>query len=188
MAAVTMNNQSLTFAVSSTVTIPQDISRALCHLFPRIPVLEDSKLWNLVTTTISLFCSPITMEFLMRSLVYLSLLFCCTRAMVSRPKTVELALMSSVSNTEGIQYFVNLTVGTPGQPQTVFIDTGSSNTVLFSSNASFNNTPGSVGGTFDSTHSSTFEMIKAGALNLYFGLGTTWFNGDYVRDVVQISM
>ncbi|KAK6008670.1 hypothetical protein QM012_000573 [Aureobasidium pullulans] len=126
------------------------------------------------------------MRFLTEVLISLSLLFCYGTA-TDHPRTVELALMSSVDNTEGIQYFVNLTVGTPGQLQTVFIDTGSSNTVVFSSNASFNDTPGSVGGTFDSTQSSTFEMIRAGALNLYFGLATTWFNGDYVKDVIQIN-
>ncbi|KAI4748854.1 acid protease [Aureobasidium sp. EXF-12298] len=134
------------------------------------------------------------MQFLMRFFISLSLLFCYARAAASRPKTVELALMSSVGNTEGLEYFVNLTVGTPGQPQTLIVDTGSSNTFLFASdvsllasNASFCNTSDCVGGTFDSSKSSTFEMIDPEAFKVNFMLGTEWFRGDYVRDAVQIN-
>ncbi|KAG9734382.1 hypothetical protein KCU73_g10789, partial [Aureobasidium melanogenum] len=134
------------------------------------------------------------MQFLMRFFIYLSLLFCYARAAASRLKTVELALMSSVGNTEGLEYFVNLTVGTPGQPQTLIVDTGSSNTFLFASdvsllasNASFCNTSDCVGGTFDSSKSSTFEMIDPEAFKVNFMLATEWFRGDYIRDVVQIN-
>lgn len=126
----------------------------------------------------------------------LSLLFrYATTTTASRSKTVELALMSSEGNTEGIEYFVNLTVGTPGQPQTLIIDTGSSNTFLFASNvsllaskSSFCNTSDCVGGTFDSSKSSTFEMIDPEAFKASFMLGSEWFRGDYIRDAVQISM
>ncbi|KAG9888470.1 acid protease, partial [Aureobasidium melanogenum] len=130
------------------------------------------------------------MDFLVRFFIYLSLLFCYTEASAAanRPKTVELALMSSVGNTEGIQYFVNLTAGTPGQPQTLIIDTGSSNTFLFASNASLcSNASDCVGGTFNSSKSSTFEMIEPRAFQITFMLGSVWFKGDYVRDAVQIS-
>lgn len=127
------------------------------------------------------------MRFLIRLLISLSLLFCYGAA-TSRPKTVELALMSSVGNTEGTQYFVNLTAGTPGQPQTLLVDTGSSNTFLFASNTSFCNTSNCVGGTFNSSKSSTFEMINPEAFRASFMLGSIWFKGDYIRDAVQISM
>ncbi|KAG9581508.1 acid protease, partial [Aureobasidium melanogenum] len=136
------------------------------------------------------------MDFLMRFFIYLSLLFCYTKASAAanRPKTVELALMSSVGNTEGLEYFVNLTVGTPGQPQTLIIDTGSSNTFLFASNvsllasnASFCNTSDCVGGTFDPSKSSTFEIIDPEAFKICFMLGSEWFRGDYIRDAVQIN-
>ncbi|KAG9523403.1 acid protease, partial [Aureobasidium melanogenum] len=129
------------------------------------------------------------MQFLMRFFIYLSLLFCYTEAsaVASLPKTVELALMSSVGNTEGIQYFVNLTIGNHGQLQKVLIDTGSSNTFFFASNASFCNTSDCVGGTFDSSKSSTFEMVNPGAFKASFMGGSTWFKGDYVRDAVQMN-
>ncbi|KAH0373140.1 acid protease, partial [Aureobasidium melanogenum] len=127
------------------------------------------------------------MKFSMWILISISLLLYYTEAAISRPKTVELALMISVGNTEGLEYFVNLTVGTPGQSQKVLIDTGSSNTFLFASNASFCNTSDCVGGTFDPSKSSTFEMINPGAFQASFMLGSTWFKGDYVRDAVQIN-
>lgn len=127
------------------------------------------------------------MRFLIRLLISLSPLFCYVAAN-RRPKTVELALMSSVGDTEGTQYFVNLTVGTPGQPQTLLIDTGSSNTFLLASNASFCDTSNCAGGTFNSSKSSTFEMVDPGAFQASFMLGSIWFKGDYVRDAVQISM
>ncbi|KAI4720665.1 acid protease [Aureobasidium sp. EXF-10727] len=128
------------------------------------------------------------MNFPMRLLSYLTLLFCCTSAASSHPNTVELALMSSIGNTDGLQYFVNLTVGTPGQLQTVFIDTGSSNTFLFASNASFCQTHSCVGGTFDPSKSLTYETTNPGAFSTAFMMRTTWFRGDYMRDTVQIRI
>ncbi|CAD0110038.1 unnamed protein product, partial [Aureobasidium uvarum] len=105
----------------------------------------------------------------------------------SHPNTVELALMSSVGNTDGLQYFANLTVGTPGQLQTVLVDTGSSNTFFFASNTSFCQTHNCAGGTFNSSRSSTFEMTNPRAFQTDFMMGSTWFRGDYFRDAVQIN-
>ena len=118
----------------------------------------------------------------------LSLLFCCASAARSYPNTVELALMSSVGNLDGFQYYVNFTVGTPGQPQTLIIDTGSTNIVVFASNASFCKTSGCDGGTFDPSKSSTYEKASTRAFKTSFMGGNTWFGGDYVRDVIQMSM
>jgi len=118
----------------------------------------------------------------------LSLLFCYASAAKLRPKTVELALMTRAHNGDNFQYYVNFTVGTPGQPQSVFIDTGSSNTIIFASNASFCEGSGCDGGTFDLSRSSTYEKIKTRAFRQDFMLGSNWFRGDYSRDVVQMSM
>ncbi|KAI4766872.1 acid protease [Aureobasidium sp. EXF-3400] len=118
----------------------------------------------------------------------LPLLLCCARAAKSDPKTIELALMSSVGNLDGFEYYVNFTVGTPGQLQTVFIDTGSSNTIIFASNASFCEASGCHGGTFDLSKSSTYEKTDPGAFKTSFMMGRTWFKGDYARDVVQMSL
>ncbi|CAD0099257.1 unnamed protein product, partial [Aureobasidium mustum] len=155
----------------------------------------NSSLLNLVYnhTTLQKSTFPINNHEVPHQSPYLSLsmLFCYTGvgAATTRPKTVELALMSSVGNTEGIQYFVNLTVGTPGQPQTLLIDTGSSETFFFASNASlYNSSSDYVDSTFNSSKSSTFEMIDSGAFHASFMLGSVWFKGDYVRDAVQLSI
>ncbi|KAI4748814.1 acid protease [Aureobasidium sp. EXF-12298] len=125
------------------------------------------------------------MGLFVKILSYLSLLFCCVRAVISPPNTVELALTTSFDNRDGNQYYVNFTVGTPGQLQTVLIDTGSSNTAIVSSNASFCKTLDCAGGTFDSSKSSTFETTKPEALRQYYVDGT-YLNGDYFTDVVQM--
>ena len=117
----------------------------------------------------------------------LSLLLFGATAAESRPNTVELALMSSVGNPGDLMYHVNFTVGSPGQLQTITIDTGSSQTFLLASNASFCKANDCDSGTFDLTKSSTFEKTNPGALVQRFMGGSTWFKGDYVRDVVQMS-
>lgn len=120
--------------------------------------------------------------------LFLSLLVCCARAAESPSKPVELALMSSVGNSRGLMYHVNFTVGTPGQLQTMIIDTGSSQTYVLASNASFCEAHGCDGSTFEPTKSSTFEKTNPGALEQTFMRNTMWFKGDYIRDVVQMSM
>jgi hypothetical protein len=121
-------------------------------------------------------------------LLPLSLLIFCARAANPHPNTVELALMSSVGKTDGVQYYVNFTVGTPGQLQTLFIDTGSANTFVFASNVSVCETSGCDGGTFDPSKSSTYENVNPGAFVQKFMRGRIWFKGDYIREVVQMSM
>lgn len=96
--------------------------------------------------------------------------------------------MSSVGNLDGFEYYINFTIGTPGQLQTVFIDTGSSNTFVFASNATFCETSGCDGGTFDVAKSSTYEKVNTSQpFWESFMLSRVWFKGDYVRDVVQLS-
>jgi hypothetical protein len=123
-----------------------------------------------------------------RVLSSLSLLFCCARADKPHPNTVELALMSSVGNLDGFEYYVNFTVGTPGQLQKVLIDTGSSNTFVLASNSSFCETSGCDGGTFDLSKSPTYEKVNTSQpFATSFMMNRVWFRGDYVRDVFQLS-
>ncbi|KAH0267718.1 hypothetical protein KCU91_g9897, partial [Aureobasidium melanogenum] len=126
------------------------------------------------------------MEFLVKILSYLSLLFCCVRAAISHPNTLELALTTSLGNQDGSEYYVNFTIGTPGQLQTVLLDTGSSNTAIVSSNASFCRALDCAGNTFDSSKSSTFKTTKPEALKQYYVDGTG-LEGDYFTDVVQMN-
>jgi hypothetical protein len=133
------------------------------------------------------FSSTTTMKFT-GVLSSLPLLYCCARADKPHPSTVELTLMSSVGNQDGFMYYANITVGTPGQSQTLLIDTGSSNTFVFASNASLCETSGCDGGTFDLSKSSTYEKVNTSQpFWASFMMGRVWFKGDYVRDVFQLS-
>jgi hypothetical protein len=115
----------------------------------------------------------------------LSLLFCCARADKPHANTVELALMSSVGTL--FEYYVNFTVGTPGQLQKVVVDTGSSNTFVLASNSSFCETSGCDGGTFDLSKSPTYEKVNTSQPFWTSFMMGIWVKGDYVRDVVQLS-
>ncbi|KAI4843661.1 acid protease [Aureobasidium sp. EXF-8845] len=98
-----------------------------------------------------------------RLLSCLGLLSSFTRA-ATVPNTIELALTSNIANTTGEGYFVNITIGTPGQLQTMVIDTGSANAIVIASNTSFCASSVCDGGTLNSSASSTFETTNHGAL------------------------
>ncbi|KAI4841754.1 acid protease [Aureobasidium sp. EXF-8845] len=118
---------------------------------------------------------------------YLSLLFCCATAAKPHSNTVGLALMSSFGEKDGFMYYANVTVGTPGQLQTLLVDTGSANTYVFASNASFCKSHACDGGTFDLSKSSTSEIINPEAFEQNFMSKTVRFKGDYIRDVIQMN-
>ena len=109
------------------------------------------------------------------------------RSLPVRRDTIEPALITNFINQDGLAYYLNVTVGTPGQLQTVQLDTGSSDFYFSASNATFCKTsPGCAGGTFDSSKSSTFKVITPGGFNTSFGDGSTEA-GDFVTDVIQIG-
>lgn len=126
------------------------------------------------------------MKFPVMVLPCISLLLCYVRAATSRLNTVELALTSNFGNRIGTQYGVNLTIGTPGQPQTIVLDTGSSDTIFIASNASICEKHGCDGGTFDLSKSKTVELAKSGALNMGYADGTR-MSGDLITDVVHFG-
>lgn len=116
----------------------------------------------------------------------LCLLLSYARA-ATTPNTIELALTSNFANTVGERYYMNITIGTPGQLQTMAIDTGSSNAVVLGANASFCETSVCAGGTLNLSTSSTLETISPGDLKQAY-VDHAYFGGDYFRDRVQIGM
>ncbi|THW58565.1 acid protease [Aureobasidium pullulans] len=100
--------------------------------------------------------------------------------------TIELSLMNSVGSIHGDHYYANVTVGTPGQSQTVMIDTGSGTTIFAASNASFCTNSTLCPSTLNATQSSTLEVAYPGGLDSNYGDGTH-LGGDLITDVVQIS-
>lgn len=95
------------------------------------------------------------------------------------------AIDSSVFTNDGFAYYLNISVGSPGQLQTVSIDTGSSDLFVTDSNAPYCRNNTCAGGTFDASKSSTFQVVAPAAFNTTFGDGTT-DDGDLVSDAVQI--
>jgi hypothetical protein len=120
---------------------------------------------------------------LLKTFTFLPLLFFGVEA-TEHHGTVELSLMNSVGNKYGDEYYVNLTVGTPGQLQSVLIDTGSSSTIFLASDV-----PGCnktlCPQTFNLSASSSFDAVSPGALYAPFGGAAAL--GDFVTDVVQIG-
>lgn len=110
--------------------------------------------------------------------------------------TSESALLTNFAGSIGLRYFVNLTVGTPPQPQTVFIDTGSSDTILLAADAPICQGEKSkskcLGGSYNTSASSTFTMLSPGAIVANYGENASaasegGFVADLVTDVIQIG-
>ncbi|KAI5246485.1 hypothetical protein E4T43_02548 [Aureobasidium subglaciale] len=118
-----------------------------------------------------------------------------------RRSILQLALLNGLKDRDGGLYYFNVSVGTPGQLQTVSIDTGSSDTIFIAANFTVydiytdaNSTcepePGCPGGTFNETLSSTYEEVvgglEEGQLDIGFADGT-WRAVPYSTDVIQIN-
>ncbi|THW69157.1 acid protease [Aureobasidium pullulans] len=104
--------------------------------------------------------------------------------------TSESALLTNFAGQLGTRYFVNFTVGTPGQLQTALLDTGSSDTILLASDASICAKKSSCpGGSYNSSASSTFSLLSAGAIEAQYGASVVsgTMTGDLVTDVIQVG-
>ncbi|KAI5243342.1 acid protease [Aureobasidium subglaciale] len=100
--------------------------------------------------------------------------------------TVELALMSSFANSDGIFYYANISVGTPGQLQTLLIDTGSTDTILHALNATYCGQHECSGGTCNLSGSSTVEQMDTQRLDALYA-DRTHMTGGCIRDTVQLN-
>ncbi|KAH0372291.1 acid protease, partial [Aureobasidium melanogenum] len=108
--------------------------------------------------------------------------------------TSESALTTNYADSIGYRYMINLTVGTPPQPQSVLIDTGSSDTIFLAAESfctSKKTASKCPGGTYNTSASSTFKMLSPGGINATYGGVTTSSDNDgalaadLVTDVIQ---
>ncbi|KAI5356986.1 Putative aspartic peptidase A1 family, aspartic peptidase, active [Septoria linicola] len=106
--------------------------------------------------------------------------------------TVGTNIFDVLAWSDGGAYYANLTVGTPAQPQTVILDTGSSDLYFDASSAPTCEDPPSAtqaceGGTYDLSKSSTYNEVDAApAFNTSFGDGSS-ASGPYGSDVIGIG-
>ena len=102
-------------------------------------------------------------------------------------------IYSTDNNATGGMYMANITVGTPPQDISLILDTGSSDIWLLSSQADIcenlsdeENGLGCIGGTFDSSSSSTVEIIDRNGFQIQYEDSTGSF-GDWIKDDFSIN-
>lgn len=96
-----------------------------------------------------------------------------------------------ISQNDLTLYWVNGTVGTPGQPVTLALDTGSSDTwvnVASSAFCSQKSEPCKPFGTYDHSKSSTYKFLDHNFDNTYGGGSqTNQIKGDYITETVKFG-
>ena len=92
---------------------------------------------------------------------------------------------TSLFTDHGFAYFLNISVGTPGQLQSVHLDTGSSDLFVTSSDAAYCQNGTCMGGTFDISKSSTSQIVAPNVFDVSFMDGSSDY-GDLISDVVQL--
>jgi hypothetical protein len=102
------------------------------------------------------------------------------------PRSLDLDLL----NGAGLQYWVNITVGTPPQALSVQLDTGSSDLWIPSAAASIcavqDGVAGCPNGVFNPSQSSTYKLV-AQDFNMSYYDPTDNDSGDYISDTLTMG-
>ncbi|GAM38466.1 yapsin [Talaromyces pinophilus] len=113
--------------------------------------------------------------------------------MARNPNANPLAKRDSASVTvtnalsEGI-YFVNATVGTPGQLVQLVLDTGSSDVWFFGPNSCDAKTSDCLGGTYDPSQSSSVLISQPkGQFFIQYGTPGSNVTGNYIKDAFSVG-
>jgi len=96
------------------------------------------------------------------------------------------ALNVPLSNYDAVEYFVNVTVGTPAQHLAVQLDTGSSNFWIPSTTAPICANDGCTFGAYNANESSTYHYVNDTFFMQYYD-PSDFDSGDYVTDDVGIA-
>jgi hypothetical protein len=88
---------------------------------------------------------------------------------------------------EGL-YYVNASVGTPGQEVQLVLDTGSSDVWFFGPNSCDMKTSDCLGGTYDpSKSSSVYTYSPEGTFSIQYGTAGSNVTGNYIRDTFSVG-
>ncbi|TVY81058.1 putative aspartic-type endopeptidase opsB, partial [Lachnellula suecica] len=97
------------------------------------------------------------------------------------------------NNVTGGSYYVEVNVGTPGQKQTLALDTGSTDVWLLSSTADLctdselqEELEDGCASVFDSSESSTFKVVGEGEFSIQYA-DESGADGDYITDTLQVG-
>ncbi|KAF3914560.1 Candidapepsin-1 [Orbilia brochopaga] len=101
--------------------------------------------------------------------------------------SIDVALGNGQQDASSIGiYYVNTTIGTPGQMIQVQLDTGSSDLWMFSDQACSRDDP-CYGGTFDPSASSTYQLQFKDEFNISYVTAGSGVHGDYILDDVNLA-
>jgi hypothetical protein len=96
------------------------------------------------------------------------------------------------NNLTGAGYYTEVALGTPPQPVTLVLDTGSSDVWVLDSNADLCKSRalqlhyGDCLATYNPLKSSTYSLVEQGAFNIQY-LDTSGAEGDYIKDTFHIA-
>jgi hypothetical protein len=105
----------------------------------------------------------------------------------STANTAQVTVVNDVSY--GL-YYVNATVGTPGQELSLILDTGSSDVWFFGTGACATSTQSQgdcFGGEYNDKKSSTYKLLDKGSFQIQYGTQGSNVQGDYISDTFTVG-
>ena len=92
-----------------------------------------------------------------------------------------------LNNNDGLEYLVNITVGTPAQKLSVTLDTGSSDLWIPASSAPLCKKGSCDFGSFNAGSSSTYKLVQKGGFNITYAAPGDTDAGDWGTDTITIG-
>ncbi len=105
---------------------------------------------------------------------------------IHQKRSVDVSLINSKTPLNQLQYWVNVTVGTPSQKLALQLDTGSSDMWILSTEAQTCKQGYCTNGVFDPSKSSTYKVVANDFNASYYEPGD-WDAGSYITETVGLG-